>query len=538
MCGKATHAGTLELECQNATALPPLAGLVELRRFGFRGGRLDNLDALAHLPKLEALQFSKAEVGNTSALASLKVLRWLGWIGPVDETTFSRPPPALRHLLLSQAELASLEPLAKLGQLETLAFKWNGKEVDLAGVSKFPHLRELDLTQTTARNYSTLAGLSQLRAIRITLERQGGEALPSLTDNAKLDTVTLVVRGKDLRGASRLAQGRKLKLLNVGEAERLDLTPLSKLTGLESLAVEQASIDIAQAARFKKLRELDLTHTNAANLRSLTPLPQLERFGVKGATRRELRALSGARNLKRLDLYRARIADLTALDTLPALESLLVETPYPESDGPQLSFGSLAGVAKLKKLRSLRLRLDPQPEQALDLSPLRGAKTLTDLALMGAERYRNTAALTSVPLRELFVYAHTSFDASVLDAEHLRVLHLFYVDPAYLAGIAHLSKLEELTVGSEDFGQLGFLAKLLQLRKLELNGKIQSLERLAALKRLEELTLSLSDLDLAPLRGLKRLRKLTLTNVRVSRESLLAFQQAHPGCEIQVGSPN
>jgi hypothetical protein len=105
-----------------------------------------------------------------------------------------------------------------------------------------------------------------------------------------------------------------LETLRLHAVQRLDLSPLARLTHLRTLAVD-GDVDLATLAKVDRVRQLDLSAMALRDLAPLGSLTRLERLAVRCEAGCDLGALAPLEDLRALTLLGAPV-DLAPLGSL------------------------------------------------------------------------------------------------------------------------------------------------------------------------------------------------------------------------------
>ncbi len=280
--------------------LPELGGLAHLVSLALRT-LVDDLAALAALPKLEQLRFEASDLTRSlgTVAAKLPRLRELWVTGGAQGGG-----EVVGEVLAEIAELARLERLCLSCPIKTLP----------AALAKLPALRALELGDLPDRAIPEVVGaLRGLEVLKISGHVSG---LPASFANLTR------LRELDLAGA--LNSGALLSRFD--DIDKLKPLPrvLSQMTGLEVLALGQCGVfDLAPIAPLEKLRELRLEWSGMTTLEPLAGLVELEVLSLEQCDRvRDLSPLAKLTKLRELDLASCRPESLDALRALPALNKL------------------------------------------------------------------------------------------------------------------------------------------------------------------------------------------------------------------------
>jgi Leucine-rich repeat (LRR) protein len=392
----------------------------------------------------------------------------------------------------------------------------------------------------------TSLGLADSPAVAKDLLAAAPSSLPTTSES------TIAIADPTLETAIRIQIGKLHGALTTEDAARLtelDLTKLYEPLALallpagESLATYQAEApgvrSLEGLQHFPNLKSLTIEWDYRPfhivhEIRDLTPLQ-----GLKGLTELTLRgqplqsfdAVGKITSLKRLKLIGVRLTDARALGTLTALEELDLENNM---------LRNVSGLGTLASLRSLRLNGNPlddvsalaglkQLEQLsiddlttwgddspppLDLAPLSGLATLTELSLWGA-RVADAGPLASLARLESLTLSQNpnlrNIDAlaSLTELKRLELTYVGLDDPKFLAG---LTKLETLHVNMNQLTTLEPLANLDRLA--ELRADYNRLTSIAVVNELPELhTATFAGNPLVSFEELTPSEKLTSLNV-------------------------
>ncbi len=209
----------LSLTGNEVSDLSPLSGLTELQVLDLGENPVRSVQVLAELPQLrevtlEATGITSVEVFAGSEIQSLNVrTTWVNDYTPLESC------PNLTQLITGSMPEGAAQTLAGLTNLEQLRL-YSTPGVDLALLTEFQVLQELDLCGCTLSNPEALTSLSSLRALN--LGETGLTELSFLTDLPVL--VELILKDNPLT----------------------DLTPLLDCPWLERLVLSQRHQPLAQ----------------------------------------------------------------------------------------------------------------------------------------------------------------------------------------------------------------------------------------------------------------------------------------------------
>lgn len=175
-------------------------------------------------------------------------------------------------------QLQGLEQLTCLQELHL----WDFHEIDtaqLAELKKLPHLKKLVVWGMQLDDLEAIGSLSQLQALQLSLVTAPNlDALRSLEQLESLWLESSAAVG-DYTALGELKKLRSLELISASEKQPLDPEPLSRLTGLEELALLGYRLEQLEFLHtLGGLRSLDLRVAGVEDYRMLQALPALQRL--------------------------------------------------------------------------------------------------------------------------------------------------------------------------------------------------------------------------------------------------------------------
>ena len=224
-------------------------------------------------------------------------------------------PTGVTHLSLSDNSITDISVLSRLTDL-TMLDLWSNQVSDISPLSSLTGLTELELWGNQVNDIAPIGKLTEL--VRLSLEDVYGADLSLLSNCENL--LFLGLGSGQISDFSPLSTLTKLKHLHLwGVAQLSDCSILGKLTNLESLTVNAASItDFAALGYLTNLTYLDLQLLNISDV-SLLPLDRLTK-------------------LTELFLWSNQITDISPLKRLANLTTLgLTNNPLNENQLSELS---------------------------------------------------------------------------------------------------------------------------------------------------------------------------------------------------------
>lgn len=218
-----------------------------------RYGDIADLSLLSYMPNLEELYLCRQAIRDVSLLEGLP----------------------LTVLALNENNISDLSPLASLPELQTLYITGN-PATDYSALAGLANLRRLSLGGSLEQSgeADSLSFLEPLALRGLTLGRlkmRDGSWRP-LTGQTSLDTLELLDPPVEAMEAVNALSGLR-ELILVDYAHR-DLTPLTELSGLDSLVVK----DLESLEGVQALTGLRLLRLENSGVSDFSPLSGLERL--------------------------------------------------------------------------------------------------------------------------------------------------------------------------------------------------------------------------------------------------------------------
>lgn len=486
-------------------------------------GAVNNLPApsaalLRRLPRLETLEL----IGQKRTSAALATL-----VEETDLTAFIandaglkdadiallRGWRRLKHLDLAENDLgpAAAQQLRMLPALRRLDLAFN--QIDRTGVryiAEMTELTALELSQCAfderdAKHLGALVNLTELGLSEIYVEGSGLEfdRLQKLeylglnwsaADVEQLEVIAALPRLNTLLagwrpwedggcgpdGAKALSAATGLVYLDIGGAQIGDkgALALARLENLVELQIYSNEIGPKGARVFANFRKLERLNADdnplGAGVAALSGLPKLQTAHLDQCSAEDAKAMTPMPALKEIELADDAL-DLelaTALTEMPALEIIRVEASHacPEA---------IATIASLPKLKQFKLSCEDcvDIDGAAALAALGAAENLRELSLpdarIGDAGARALAGLTELEELTLCDPTITAEGVRAIAAlPNLRNLVLtgVQIDDAGLEALSARPTLRRLALTGDALSSLASLARLPELRMLEITG--------------------------------------------------------------------
>ena len=189
-----------------------------------------------------------------------------------------------------------------------------GKIKSIAGLSFFPNLEDLDLSDNQISDISDLSELRHLKKLRLKNNRiESIDALQTMQELQELDLSINMVQD--------ISPLKKLTTLTVLDAGSNNITAISGLKGLVNLQYLSLNInhivDITPLTDLKNLSVLGLEYNEIEDFIPLTGLKNLSRLSLKGNNIKDISRISELSFLSFLDISDNGISDKAPLKKLP-----------------------------------------------------------------------------------------------------------------------------------------------------------------------------------------------------------------------------
>jgi len=115
----------------------------------------------------------------------------------------------------------------------------------------------------------------------------------------------------------------RVRTVSLAETKVKDLTPLTRLAGLEDLHIDDTQLrDLSPLRQCSDLRFLGMSSTPVTDISPLSELQELRELNLGYTDISDLAPLENSSNLSSLDLYGSGVKDLSPLRRLTALYSV------------------------------------------------------------------------------------------------------------------------------------------------------------------------------------------------------------------------
>ena len=250
--------------------------------------------------------------------------------------------PHITELDFSDTELADLTPLAQLSALESLDLRLT-KVSDIYTLAHLTALQKLNLMSTQVSDITPLAHLTALESLNLR-----GTKVSDLTPLAHLTALeSLDLMSTQVSDITPLAHLTALYSLDLSDIHVSDLTPLTHLTALQYLDLWNTQvIDLTPLAQLIALKGLFLSDTQVSDLTPLTYLTSLKNLFLSRTQVSDLAPLVHLTALQGLFLSDTQVSDITALSDISSLTVTVESDDRAEALRATLAAGSRVRVEK------------------------------------------------------------------------------------------------------------------------------------------------------------------------------------------------
>ncbi len=451
----------------------------------------------------------------------------------------------LESLNFEKCSVRDISPLQKLSKLKDLIIQGNTVNLDLKPLADIQQLESLRLDEV--KNFEIFKGLKELKSL--TIESMDGISdLKDLKLCKSLESLSIRNSGEGFKSIEGIEELPNLKELSIDFAEwnthqkglksfQFDISPISKLTDLQSLTVtnvsdmdslkvisnltdlNKLSIGVNKASFNPKiisnlthLKELCLSDLSTDNLNDLSGMTELEALSIFGSKFKDISAISKFTKLKLLTLNDNQIADIQPLSELKGLNSL------------DLSYNKVSNISALTELNNLK-ELDISGNSITNLKSLHSLSSLESLyaSQCGISDISPLSGLKN--LKRLEIGDNKISDiSSISSLSSLEELNITYNRVRNISDLKELQNLKYFYASSNNITDIRFLSNLKELINIQLgNNSISDLAPLAGLKTLTVLNIENNKItDVKPLKGLTNLSGLYLKGNNIKDLSPLA----------------
>ena len=533
----------------NVVDLEPLKYATSMRELICEETKIFDLRVLASFPKLEKLYCSGSPVRKLESIPGLKDLRCANT--PITDLLPLQKVPSLVSLDCSQTSVSNLEPLSQATKLTLLNIESTAVEA-LAPLQGASSLQVLICNNTPINDIEALSGLpalekvycdntaiSQAEANRFmvvntrTLVIYESEQLQTWWDAlqpAWKEVFTQYIQKQEgVLTKETLAQVANLTDIDISGNKRIvDLSPLNRLTNLQTLACANTAVD---------------------NLSPLSELISLQSLDCSTTAVNNLDALSNARNLRRLNIDHTKVASLAALNGLSRIQRLSCEQTLISEDSIRAFIRNHQETVVIYKTSKLVLWWNALPvswkellREQVPMGDIPDREQLHEIAFLKSLSIEENSNISTLePLSEFVRLTELAFSntqiSSLEPLRKLKTLRALICSRSPIRDIEPLSELLDLIYldfQNTSVEDLKPLRNSIELETIKCSGtQVDNLKYLSALINLKQLECFNTDVKkLKPLKDLHQLEELRCYNTRVSEREVRKFKSGHPDCKV------
>lgn len=238
----------------------------------FRDGRI-----LRYFSNLRVASIVLSKMSDLSWLATLHKVEYLRLFGnPIQDITSLENLSNLRFLSLGKTNIASIEPILGLKNLEELFIYLCHNIKSVKGISRLKSLIKLDLLSNKLEDLSEISNMPALKYLDVSYSKSlKAPPFTSIATNKNLEI--LVIANTDLRSTKHLSRLRNLRFLDIANTGLADISEFSGLSSLEVLNASLNSIvDVSPIADLQYLWRLKLSSNMIEDVSDLKNHPSLE----------------------------------------------------------------------------------------------------------------------------------------------------------------------------------------------------------------------------------------------------------------------
>ena len=291
-----------------------------------------------------------------------------------------------------EKNIASLEPLRRLGQLRSLSLNGCGlTDAHASGLSMLQWLTSLSLADNQFTSLSFVESMVLLQSLNVSSNNI--QKVPSLTRLSSLKN--LDVSGNMINTVSWISGHQAVEMLNIGQNQISDISNLSSCVALKDLNVSYNPISsLAVLAACSRLETLDVSGTDITTLTDVQGLTRLRNLSVAYTKVTSLEPLQYIFSITSLNVSGTAVSDFRCLGG-SSLKNL---------------YASGCGLESLESMSSLGLSiLDVSNNSLTDIQPL---IWLSELSILDISKNSgitdfihllNCSKLSSVNCKETFI---------------------------------------------------------------------------------------------------------------------------------------
>jgi len=306
------------------------------------------VEDLSAVVRIDSLDATNSGLNTLSPLSRFQSLKYLSLDGNrLSELNGAELSSKLIALSINNTDINTVKNLTGLGSLEILEAKNTGIG-DLSSLAALPKIKVLDLdgANVSIEEVADLLKRKPQLSIRFMSEKlktwwqdvppqlkkafsENGNlpAKPDADDlHALISLESLSFKGVTLTESfnESLDLFYRLKKLDFQQVRVSNIQELPELPNLEGISLIQMPVsDLSGlAAKYPRLKELNISNTAVEDLRPLEGLKELEMLNCSGTNVKRFRGLEGLQNLKEIDCSNTKVFKFDRLTELKNLQKI------------------------------------------------------------------------------------------------------------------------------------------------------------------------------------------------------------------------
>lgn len=283
---------------------------------------ISSLEGFQELINLKNLNLSGTMVTDLSPISTVSHISDLDISGtPITDISPLSKLHSLQKLDIRHTNISNLDSIISISSLKLI-------EADSSGVDQEMAL-QFNSTNDALLIYQSdylLKWWSNLSAdwIRYFSKKISFNTSPSGQDLQELvNTDSLIISDLSGLNLTALVEFKRLKYLKLDHVQLSDLSPLTALPELHSLAINNGAInDVISIGKMTQLTVLDLSNTTLNDLSFISTLSNLVELSLASTAVENIKLISNLSSLEKLDLSNMRISKINYLNTLMNLKEV------------------------------------------------------------------------------------------------------------------------------------------------------------------------------------------------------------------------
>ena len=540
---------SLDISHSNVESIDDLRYTNDIKILKADSLKLTDIEVISSYSKLTKLSLANTEVSDIHILNRCESLTDLSISGTkVTTLDFIVLPQSLLHLDISNTEISDLSPIENLVNLKTLNIDNTGIS-DLSSVANFSNLTELRCRNTNVSDIMPLKDLQYLLRIycdNTIVNSEKAEAFKAVNHKVMViyETQALQNWWNELQLYWKNSFSKQINCdINPGPED------LYAIVNMKALRLEPFIQDAIPLERLTGLESLDMENTKIEDLTPLHGLHNLKYLNLKNTKVTDLTPIENLTNLVEINIESTNISNLAPLFNMPYLIMVKAEDSKIKSEQVFDLKVAQPKVTIIYQTNSLRkwwntidnnwrevfrslIDIDPRPtsEQLHAVSYLEEITVDTKIIVSTLEPLTNVKFLKKLTIKDNHITDLTPLSSMKL----LKELNIDGNAVTELDPLAEVHTLENLSIVNTAVTSINALESLEHLKVLDIsNTAIKNLKPLAKSTTLEELNIANTNIkSLDPIEGIKSLKYIKAFNSKVKVKDIEELKALHPDINI------